>query len=349
MATLRFRSRHAKRAFAGAFAACVAAAAMAYSSGGLQHTHDDEAPDPSHLRQDHGGQAGGGDVVANVQDNGQGQGGFDLAQGGPPVGGADLIGGPTGPLGGGAFGPGDNNDSDGPGFMPNGEDGLMTLASFAQKGGAGGDGGKDGVSGGEAAGDGGGIGFGGPPGDGGLPAEGTQVASNGPGGFGLPGGGGDGGGIGGFPGGAGGGGGGGGVGGQTPPVIPPGGSPDDTCPTSPLACAFPPGPAGNPGDPGLPGGRVDPPEGGPVGGLGDPPSFFGPVDGGPTGGGGPTDFGPPGGGGPTGGGDPPKDPVTQTGGDHTVGVGVPEPASWLTMILGFVGLGQALRTRRRAA
>jgi hypothetical protein len=348
MATLRFRSRHAKRAFAGALAACVAATAMAFSSGGWRHTNDDEAPDPSHLRQDHGGQAGGGGVAADTQDNGQGPGGFDLAQGGPPAGDADLMGGPPGPPGGGAFGPGDNNDSDGPGFMPNGEDGLMTLASFAQNGGAGGDGGKDGVSGGEAPGDGGGMGFGGPPGDGGLPGDGTQVASSSSGGFGLlGGGGGDGGG---FPGGAGGGGS--GIGGGTPPVTTPGGSPDGACPTSPLACAFPPG---NPGDPGLPGGRVDPPEGGPVGGPesgfgggpGDPTTFFGPVDGGPTGDG-PTDFGPPGGGGPTGGGDPPKDPITQTGGDHGVGGGVPEPAVWLTMIMGFAGLGQALRARRRA-
>src|SRR5690349_13629965 len=129
MAKPRLRSAHANRAFAGVFAACVAATAMAYSSGGLQHTHADEAPDPSHLHQPHDGQSGG-DVAADTQDNiGPGQGGFDLAEGGPFAGGQDLIG-PPGPPGGGAFGPGDSNDSDGPGFMPNGEDGLMTLASF---------------------------------------------------------------------------------------------------------------------------------------------------------------------------------------------------------------------------
>src|SRR5215472_16624146 len=126
MATPRIRTTQAKRAFAGAFAACVAATAMAYSSGGLQHS--DEAPDPSKLQQQQGGQ-GGGDTASDTQDNSQGQGSYQVAGNGAAPGGAPG-GGLSGASGGG--GPGDNNDgSDGPGFMPNGEDGLMTLASFA--------------------------------------------------------------------------------------------------------------------------------------------------------------------------------------------------------------------------
>src|SRR5690348_11774759 len=97
MAKIRFKPRHAKRALAGAFAACVAATAMAYSSGGLQN-HGDEAPDPSKLQQQQSGGASGGDQVADTQDNGGGQGSTQLADnGGAPGGGGPLTSPPSTP------------------------------------------------------------------------------------------------------------------------------------------------------------------------------------------------------------------------------------------------------------
>src|SRR3954469_19083859 len=114
MVTIRLRTKHAKRALAGVFAACVAATAMAYSSGGLQHTHADEAPDPSKLRQHHAAPSGGGDQALETQDNGGDQGSTELADNGG-VGGGGLQSPPFGPTGG-AYGPGDNNESSGPGF-----------------------------------------------------------------------------------------------------------------------------------------------------------------------------------------------------------------------------------------
>ncbi|HEX5262002.1 MAG TPA: PEPxxWA-CTERM sorting domain-containing protein, partial [Phenylobacterium sp.] len=41
--------------------------------------------------------------------------------------------------------------------------------------------------------------------------------------------------------------------------------------------------------------------------------------------------------------------ISTTGGGVVRGGGVPEPASWALMILGFFGMGGLLRTRRRLA
>src|SRR6185312_15295612 len=120
MLRARFKTRHAKRLLAALCSTFVAAGAMAYSTGGLQFRHADEAPHGAHG----GGHGGGGSEYLNGGAQGALQ---DLASGGPQ----------------GAFGPGDAHDGhDGAGadgFMPNGEDGLMALADYARRGSAGGD------------------------------------------------------------------------------------------------------------------------------------------------------------------------------------------------------------------
>src|SRR3954463_8809646 len=128
----RFRSRHAKLLLSGVFATFVAASAMAFGSGGMQHPHQDEAPNAGLPHAGQGGGSGGGDTTLETQQNSAPDGGsVQLADNGAPGGGNILGGGPPATPGG-SYGPGDNNDNDsGNGFMPNGEDGLIVLADFA--------------------------------------------------------------------------------------------------------------------------------------------------------------------------------------------------------------------------
>src|SRR5579859_5275277 len=126
----RSRSRHAKRLFVTVAATFVAAGAMAYSTGGGQQHHQDEAPTKFHVASN-GGAYGAGDVVLETQQTDAGDGGAPdpgIGAGGSGVGSDPVTGGAPR----GLYGPGDGHD--GPAssnFMPNGEDGLMTLASYA--------------------------------------------------------------------------------------------------------------------------------------------------------------------------------------------------------------------------
>ena len=120
----RSRTRHAKRLFATVFATFVAAGAMAYSTGGSQHPHQDEAP---HNDTQVASNGSGGDTTLETQ---QGSGGGSGGGGGGGSGGGSRTIKPDAPHG--AYGPGDGHDNGGSsGFMPNGENGLMTLASYA--------------------------------------------------------------------------------------------------------------------------------------------------------------------------------------------------------------------------
>jgi len=336
---------------------------MAYSTGGLQHGHADEAPLGGHHASRQGGAGGQTSEVALEGQTGGGAapGGAD----GDPAGGGGLglqalIGG--GPRG--LYGPGDGHDgSDAGGFMPNGEDGLLVLADFAQRGAANGtgadtynnsqdnpggwaagglagdagasnsDGDTGGGSGGGSGGSGGdaGVGVGGSKG-GGV----TGYASQGGGGGGGGGGGSSGGGTSTGGGGNSDGGSGGGVG------TPGGGVGSGEGPSGPF---MPPNPSGGPGA-----GGFAPPDfgGGPAG------PAIGPGDGGicvvsaiqTCGGAAPTGDPPPGltiltpnFAGPTNSFAPIGDAPSSS---------TPEPATWLTLLLGVGALGSVLRAHRRA-
>lgn len=341
MVPARSRSRLAKRLFLTACATFVAAGAMAYSTGGSQHPHQDEAPQP---RVANGGGHSGGNTFTLLDTQSLGDGAGGSGGGGGGEGGGDAVGG--GQTGGGyvqlasnggphiVYGPGDAHDS-GPAsdFMPNGEDGLMTLATYAQTHDAGGEhnnstNNSDHMPGGDGHGPAPTPGTGGGGGGDGS----TKTASTG--GVTAQGGGGGGGpfGLGGNVGGDGSGGGGGGgspgptggnhggtTGGGTTPVTgggsqtPTGGtdpgdggticviSATNTCGTTP-----PNNPPGTP--PNTP--PTNPPTG--------TPDFF-----------------------------PNTTAVTVS--DNDLSAGVPEPAEWTLMILGFGAVGAGLRARRRKA
>jgi hypothetical protein len=260
----------------------------------------------------HGVQAGGagsgsGDVEFPTQ-TADGAGGGDGPGAGPPQGGSQVA---TGGAPHGAYGPGDGQDgSPPPGFMPNGEDGLTLLADYAGRG--------AGAKGDDIPGlppaipD--GPSTGGPAGEGGSPVG----SDGGFGGSGFGGGGGSGGGGGGSPGGGGG--------------SPPGGGP-----TAPGAGS---GDGGGLGSGSPPGGFP-----GPGGGVGGHDTGGGkvcvvnctssPADGPLTEG---FDN-------PPGGSDGPGDGLPPAGG--LPAGGVPEPAAWLMMGLGFGAVGSALRAWRR--
>lgn len=300
----------------------MAAGGLAYLlSGGHDH-HNGTGPPGGEVAQNGAGSGGG---------LGGGQEGGSL-DGRSAGGGGDASQNPTG----GANGPDDGHDGAGSGFMPNGENGLVLLADYQSRRGTQNNGNDNSENtpghphDGPFVPDADGLGAGPGAGEGS-----TQVAAEdlptGP--LGLPGsGGGSGGGVAGFGGIAGGGGGGGGGAGA-------GGSPG--------------GSGGQPGgDKGGDGGGIDsgPPSGdGPTRGGGDgggdicvvtplntcgqhliggdpphdPPALDAPT--GPTGGGSPNDI-------------PPRELA-----------GVPEPAMWLMMILGFGAAGSMLRAQRRGA
>ena len=297
---------------------------MAYATViGQDHHH-------SHAAGAGGAAAGGGAGWAGDPENAGAGGGGGGAQF------ANNSGGGAYPTGGspGVYGPGEGGDGPGAGgFMPNGENGLLILADYARTK-------SDGESG-ENSTDNSDHAPGLAPGDGDAPTgpdapdgltpltgdqpgpaphgDGPAQATE-PGGFGF--------GIGGFGGGGGGGAGGGsgsvGSGGGAPHVDPV--APPETNPILPDPGPDPdhdPGPTtGGGGDPKVCLASVldacDPP-------LGDPPFTHKPHG---------TDLvaGPP--------------------DEKVVGVdapGVPEPAAWLTMILGFGAAGAALRARRHKA
>jgi hypothetical protein len=324
----RSRSRHAKRLFVTLTSTFVAAGAMAYSTGGEQPHHRGDAHNHAQVASN-GGTYGAGGVVLESQQNGSGGG-----AGGSGVGsGLGIGGGPRG-----VYGPGDGQDgSSSSNFMPNGEDGLTSLASYAaglsggQNGNSNSDhtpggpqdgapnGGSNPFTGSSAGGDGsskvagqdGGSGSGG---GGGGAGSGGSGGFGGSSGFGAPSGGG-----GGFLGNPGGGGGGGGLLGN-----PSGGSTGSG--------------GSNSSDP--TGGGTTPPA------VGDVPPVVTP----PSGGGdcvvtetnscqpGSAPSGP--------GGFAPSVPGGPAGGAEGA---IPEPAAWMTMILGFGALGMVLRSRRRRA
>jgi len=242
-----------------------------------------------------------------------------MAMGGSGGGAAGGTAGPAGQIGGAAGGASGGSQpagatppaGTGDDFLPNGENGLMLLADYAAGKGPKGHvpGAGDGPTGGET----------GPaPQDGvpGLPGtDNFQVAENDPhnGGFGVGGGGG------GFGGGGGGGTGGGGTGSD------PGGttskpSPDDTPPVQTVTT--PPGAGQGDGNPVCllsSGCDLTPPD------TSSPPKAIEPTDHGDLPG------------------LPPRDLAVGEAG------AIPEPASWLMMIAGFVGLGAVLRAQRRKA
>jgi hypothetical protein len=320
MVPARSRSRLAKRFLLTGVATFVAAGAMAYSTGGGQTYHQDEAP-PSQYASN--GQSYGSYSQLQTQQTQSGESGGSGGGGGFADGGGvtsqNLTGSPR------SYGPGDGHDgSISGGFVPNGENGLMSLAAFANSR----DGGSDNANNNSDH-------VPGANGDGGSPFEGMD--SNSGSHTGGDGGSGGGGGGGGGSGGAGGSGGGGGIatggapggsnGGSTPPIAPPSGG-------------------GAPSDPGGPTIILPPPNNTPSGDnppTGDSPPPFTP-GGDPSclvacGNGNQKNGLPPDG--PTGGGDPSGLPSDSTG-------GVPEPASWLLMILGFGAVGSTIRAQRRA-
>ena len=300
---------------------------MAYNSGGFQHPHQDETHDPQVARNDgpHGG--GGGGEVIETQTSGGDEASGDGAAGGDLT---TVNGVPTnqqfasnGP--GKVYGPGDDRGDSGPaGFMPNGEDGLMTLASYAQT--QGGEGGaKENSTNNSDHMPGGGPADPGTPGPSGQTGQGqgAKVADAGGsspgsgegsgGGFGL---------------------GGGGAGGGLFPTNMTGGDSGSTTGGSGGGGTG----SGGGGDPTGGGGNSGPSGGATVcvvtaltscGGS-DPQT---PTPGSPT----PTVTLTPGGGGFGG----------QDGG-FTPGP-VPEPSAWVLMIVGFGGLGSVLRAKRRKA
>ena len=290
---------------------------MAYSAGGFHHGRQDRAPGETRwVDNDRGGQGG-----APAEAPSHGLEDFSQHEGGAPGGGSPTTtgGSPHGP-----YGPGEG-DGGGSSFMPNGEDGLMSLAEFVQgQSGGGGDnpnqGGpiSDGTSGGDAGDEPGGF-----PGDGS-----TEVASNdpGPGGFGLPGGGGAGGRFGGGIGG----------GGGNPGGNPTGGGPIGPVPSPGAGDGFGGGfgfggvGAGLGGDDGCPGAICGAP---PVSGGSSPVEPVSHFE--PTGPGGPP-------------GEGPGQSPAGAGEVNPPGAAVPEPSVWAMMILGFGALGSALRAQRRA-
>ena len=324
----RSRSRHAKRLAAALGATFVAAGAMAYVTGGAQHHRDTEAAGgPTQVAGNSGGGGGSAGTPGNSSGDagGGGGGGGDVAaygSGGAPNGGLQTLvnGAPTG-----VFGPGDGQDGAiAGGLMPNGEDGLMILADYAQSHGDDGLGGNannnsdntPGLPPGGFGGDAGGAGGDTP--DATPPAEGAPQGGSSAG-FGL--GGGVGGGVGG----------GGGLGGGAPGGGSSGGTPSPGNFTAPATTPVT-----------IVGGGDDTP-------LGLP---------GAAGPGGPTVcvisalntcVQPPTGGGPLPISGPPI--PTPTGGNNGAAVPgpVPEPAAWLLMIVGFAGAGGALRLQRRQA
>jgi hypothetical protein len=308
---------------------------MAYVTVGGQHHHHQATNDAAGGGGSAagGGAGGAGGSTGEQENSGGGGGGVQLADnsGG---GGSNSTGGSPG-----AYGPGEGaGGTGGGGFMPNGENGLLILADYARtkSGGENSENSTDnsdqapGLPPGDVAGDGG-------PSDGFTPFTGDEPGL-GPHGDGVTtdtAGGGFGFGIGGFGGGGGGGGaGGGGAGGS-------GGSGGGAGPGGPSLTDPPTPPGTNPilSDPG-PG--TTPGDGGQVcaksilddcGQLpADPPFTSKPPAGDPP-------VGPHGGGGAPGG-------ENLVGGDIP---GVPEPAAWLTMILGLGAVGAALRAHRRRA
>ncbi|THD62092.1 PEPxxWA-CTERM sorting domain-containing protein [Phenylobacterium sp.] len=313
MVPARSRSRLAKRFLLTAVATFVAAGAMAYSNGS---GHQDEAP--SSQTAGNGPSYGGYSQIETQQssDGGSAGGGSQGAGGAYQFAFQDQPGGPRR-----NYGPGDGNDGSlSGGFVPNGENGLMSLAAFANArdggrdnannnsdqvpGGSHGDNGSpfegmDSNSGSHTAGDGGSSGGDGGNGGSGGAGAGTPLGGGAPGGSG----------------------GSGGAGGGSPPGDPGG----------PVITPPPPPPNTPPlGD--------NPPTGGSPPSGGDPPCFVACGGGGGQPNGAPSN--PPGG-------DPPGLPQTPPGGDPDPPAAVPEPAAWLLMILGFGAAGSTVRAQRR--
>jgi len=306
---IKSRRRHAKRLLPGVLATFIAASAMAFGSSSGPAGHEDEAPQEIHMAMavTSPGDGAGDETSGDQQDTGgAGGGGGAESQGG-------AGGGPTGGSGGSGAGGGEGGDwGDRDGFLPNGENGLMLLADYANSNGGGADqgdvpGAGDGPTGGDDA-----FGAGAQVADGGAPGDEFQTAQNDSGGFGLGGGGGGGGS------GGGGSGGGGGGGGPTPPNDgPPGGteskpSPDGTG-SNPIIVVSAPPPEGDPCE------LINTCDTGPINQFRPEPN--------PD----PGHDDPPGGG----------------GGGNNLLAPVPEPSTWLMLIVGFLGLGSALRVQRR--
>ena len=316
MTALRTKSRrrHAKRLLPGVLATLVAALAMAFVGATGPHGHQDEAPPKMRMAMAVNPAADGptGGNPGTVQ-NGPGTGGGDDApRGGPP-------GGSPAPHGGGNA-EGEQGFNDAEGFLPNGENGLMLLADYANS--KGGDpqngdvpGAGDGPTGGAN-----GLGDGSTQVADGI-RDSFQTAQNDSSGRGFGGGGGGGGGSGGGggggPGGGGSGGGSGGGGGFTG-----GGTGGTGGLTNPVLDGTHSKPS-----PDLPGTIVvvsaPKSEGDPcelTKSCGTPPP-------------------------------PPKPPFCACtnagggGGGPHLGA-VPEPATWLMLIVGFMGMGAALRVQR---
>lgn len=117
---------------------------MAYAAGRSQHHHADKAPrtQVASNEQNSGAAAGAGAPMQAQENNADGDsngggGGVELAGGDGTVGSPNLTNGGAH----GALGPGDGHDGPGSnGFMPNGENGLMVLADYARSQGADGSG-----------------------------------------------------------------------------------------------------------------------------------------------------------------------------------------------------------------
>ena len=303
----RSNSKQTRRLAGGVAAAVAAVAALAFTSGAL-HNHAQAGTSAGGFGAADGGPAADGSRTTKFSGGGNGGSGGGAGGGGSSGGGSQPE---TGAAPQGPYGPGEDYDRSSHDFMPNGEDGLMSLIDYVQALAAGDNnpsqGGKPG-----------------PAGDSGFGTEADGFTPGADGDSGFHGGGGGGGS------GGGGGGGGGSGGGGTPPT------------GGPISPILGPGPGG-----GVCVGAVciDPPVGGPSVLT---PIGFGPTDPGPggpftppAGGGDPPPFGGGSGGGPGGGhgGGPP--------GSH--GGGVPEPATWLMLLGGFAALGSTLRTQRRRA
>lgn len=305
---LKTKRRHVKRLLPGLLATFVAASAIALGSGNGPENDEDGAPQEIHMAM---AVAPAGGASAEETNSEQ-------AGGATPTGSASSqsqSGAPQGQQSSLGSGAGDAEGAGGSdGFLPNGENGLMLLADYAA-------GKSDPIGQGDAPGAGDG-----PTGGEGLPgAEPFQVAQNdasdrglgfgfGMGGAGGGGGGGAAGGSGGGGGSAGGAGGAGSAGGEEGEPGGTGSKPSPEGGAPPVQTVVPDLPAGPTCE------MTNSCEQPPKGPFTPPINSLVPVDN-------------------------PEDPRGSE--PHGPGAVVPEPASWLMMIMGFAGLGSVLRARRR--